>query len=223
MPEDYEVQSGDCMSSIAFDHGFFWKTLWNLSENSALKTLRKDPNVLMPGDSVHIPDLTIKQEPRPTDQRHNFLLKGIPEILNMRLLDPYHQPRANLDYTITIDGKTEKGTTDGDGRLKISIPPGAMSGKLVVPGLKDKDGKPVPGQPVTQTMNLQLGNLNPVTEVSGIKARLINLGFYKGPIDDTLDDTTTRAIRAFQRRKGLTVSGIADAGTQDMLLKAHGH
>ena len=223
MPENYEVQSGDCMSSIAFDHGFFWETLWNLPENADLKTQRKNPNVLMPGDIVHIPDLTPKDESRPTDQRHKFRLKGIPEILNMKLLDAFHQPRANVDYTITIDGNSQKGTTDADGSLKMSIPPGAMTGKLVVASPGDKDGKPIPGQPKNQVMNLQLGDLNPVTEVSGVKARLTNLGFYMGPIDENLDDDMKRAIRSFQRRKGLAVTGESDAATQSKLLEVHGH
>ena len=46
---------------------FYWQTLWNLPENAALKTLRKNQNVLMAGDTLHIPDLTVKQETRPTD------------------------------------------------------------------------------------------------------------------------------------------------------------
>ena len=223
MPENYEVQPGDCVSSIAFDHGFFWETLWNLPENAALKSERKNPNVLLPGDTVHIPDLTPKDESRPTDQRHKFRLKGIPEILNMKLLDAYHRPRANLDYVITVDGNSQKGTTDADGSLKMSIPPGAMTGTLVVASPGDKDGNPIPGQPKNQVMNLQLGDLNPVTEVSGVKARLTNLGFYMGPIDENLDDDTKRALRSFQRRKGLAVTGEADDATQSKLLEVHGH
>ncbi|MEY2429487.1 MAG: hypothetical protein QOJ40_2372, partial [Verrucomicrobiota bacterium] len=51
MPEDYKVKDGDCLSSIAFSKGFFWETLWNHGDNSALKSKRKDPNVLSPGMS----------------------------------------------------------------------------------------------------------------------------------------------------------------------------
>lgn len=218
MPEDYTVDDGDCMSSIAYEHGFYWKTLWSLSENAALKAKRKNPNVLMPGDIVHIPDLTVRKEPGATEMTHKFILKGVPEIFRMKLLDAYHKPRANLDYVITIEGNSRRGKTDANGGIKEDIPPGAKTGQLVVaaPGSK-------PGKPKKQVITLQLGSLNPISEVSGLKARLANLGFYLGPIDDNLDDDTKRAIRSFQRRKGLPVTGVADDATKSVLNKAHGH
>jgi hypothetical protein len=223
MSEDYEVQPGDCMSSIAYSHGFFWQTLWNDGSNSDLKSKRKNPNVLMTGDVVHIPDLTVKQESGATEKRHKFMLKGVPEKLRIKLLDADHKPRANMDYTIVIDGKSRKGKTDGNGELKESIPPDAKAGKLIVPAMPGKDGKPIPGGPATQVIALQLGNLDPITEVSGQKARLANLGFYKGSIDGNLDDATQKAITAFQTKQGLPVSGTLDDATKAKLLGLHGH
>jgi N-acetylmuramoyl-L-alanine amidase len=223
MPQDYEVESGDCMSSIAFENGFFWKTLWNLPANAALKAKRKNPNVLMTGDIVHIPDLTVKQAPGATEARHKFLLKGVPEILRMKLLDADHKPRANLDYTIVIEGDSRRGKTDGQGGLKEKIPPNAKTGKLIFAASPGKDGKPIPGKPPLRTLTLQLGSLNPISEVSGLKSRLANLGFYKGPIDDNLDGATQQALRAFQMKKGLPVTGAADAATTNLLQKLHGH
>jgi hypothetical protein len=223
VPQDYEVQPGDCVSSIGFTSGFFWKTLWNHPSNAALKTKRKNPNVLMPGDIVHIPDLTVKKQPGATEMKHKFKLKGVPEIFRMKLLDAFHKPRAHLDYKILIENVWRRGTTDANGQLKESIPPDAMTGKLIVAAPGDKNGKPIPGKPKFQVMMLQLGNLNPLSEVSGIKARLTNLGFYMGPIDDDPGDDLTRAIRSFQRRKGLPVTGLADDATKSKLLKIHGH
>ena len=199
------------MSSIAYENGFFWKTLWNLSQNAALKAKRKNPNVLMTADVVHIPDLTIRQEPGATEMTHKFMLKGVPEVLRMKLMDANHKPRPSLDYVIIIEGNSRRGKTDGNGELKESIPPNA------------KTGKPIPGRPKTQVMMLQLGNLNPISEVSGLKARLTNLGCYKGPIDENLDDRTKRAISAFQSKKGLPVTGVADDATKALLQKVHGH
>jgi peptidoglycan hydrolase-like protein with peptidoglycan-binding domain len=72
-------------------------------------------------------------------------------------------------------------------------------------------------------MILQLGNLNPITEVSGFKARLANFGLYRGPIDENLDDATKQAISAFQTQQGLPVTGIADDATQQKLQSLHGH
>jgi len=225
MAEDYTVEPGDCMSSIAYENGFFWKTLWNLSQNAALKAKRKNPNVLMTADVVHIPDLTIRQEPGATEMTHKFMLKGVPEVLRMKLMDANHKPRPSLDYVIIIEGNSRRGKTDGNGELKESIPPNAKTGKLTfaAAGAVDKTGKPIPGRPKTQVMMLQLGNLNPISEVSGLKARLTNLGCYKGPIDENLDDRTKRAISAFQSKKGLPVTGVADDATKALLQKVHGH
>ena len=226
MPEDYEVQSGDCMSSIAYENGFFWQTLWNHPSNAALKAQRKNSNVLMTGDVVYIPDLTVWNAPGATEMTHKFVLKGVPEKLRIKLLDLNHKPRANLDYIIVIDGNARRGKTDSTGEVKESIPPNAKAGTLTVAALGsvDKTGKPIPGRPKNQVITLQLGNLNPVSEVSGLKSRLANLGFYKGPIDENPNDNATKkAISAFQTKQGLPVTGTADDATKNQLQQLHGH
>jgi hypothetical protein len=225
MAQDYTVGQGDCMSSIAYENGFFWKTLWQHPSNAALKALRKNPNVLMTGDIVHIPDLTVRQEPGATEATHKFMLKGVPEKLHMRLLDYNHNPRPNLDYVIVIDGAAQRGKTDANGAITQSIPPNAMTGKLTfaAPAPVDLNGKPIPGKPKNMVLILQLGNLNPITEVSGLKARLANLGLYRGTIDENLDGATQQAISAFQTKQGLPVTGLADGATQQKLQSLHGH
>jgi len=58
MEEDYEVQAGDCISSIAYERGFSLETIWNHPANAALKQRRRNPYVLRPGDVLKIPDKT---------------------------------------------------------------------------------------------------------------------------------------------------------------------
>jgi peptidoglycan hydrolase-like protein with peptidoglycan-binding domain len=72
-------------------------------------------------------------------------------------------------------------------------------------------------------MILQLGSLDPISEVSGLKHRLSNLGFYRGPLDSTMDDKTKMALQRFQSAKGLPVTGVADSATTALLQKLHGH
>jgi|SRR5208337_1717840 len=211
MAKDYTVKQGDCMSSIAFEQGFFWQTLWNHSSNANLKALRKNPNVLLEGDIVHIPDLTVKNESGATGVTHKFKRKGIPEKLRMKLLDASHKPRANLDYIIVIDGDSRRGKTNADGELIERIPPNAKTGKIILAGDN------------THPITLSLGQLDPISEVSGIQSRLRNLGFYKGPIDGKLNEATKRAIRAFQTKQGLPTTGVADEATKAQLQKLHGH
>jgi hypothetical protein len=227
---NYTVQQGDCMASIAQDHGFFWQTLWNLPDNADLKQLRKNQNVLLAGDTVVVPDLRPKQQPCPDGAKYTFVRKGVPEILNMTLKDSQQRPRAKLDYIIVIDGVSRRGKTNAQGELSESIPPNAKLGKLIIDA--PPPTPPTPANGNTQNpppklrrhiTQLNLGHLDPITELTGVKGRLMNLKLYKGTIDSTTDDNTTQAISKFQTLNKLPVTGIADDATQSLLQKLHGH
>ena len=75
MPINYQVKQGDCISSIAFEHGFFGDTIWNHPNNKDLKTKRQDPNILMPGDMVFVPDKRLKEVSESTNQVINLNAK----------------------------------------------------------------------------------------------------------------------------------------------------
>jgi len=77
MPE-YIVKQGDCINSIAYEFGFFPKTIWDHSNNSSLKKLRKDPGILYEGDKVFIPEKGLKSVSLNCDNRARFKLKGVP-------------------------------------------------------------------------------------------------------------------------------------------------
>jgi hypothetical protein len=160
---DYEVQQGDCISSLAAEYGFPPETIWNHAKNSALKQKRKDPNVLSPGDIVFIPEKEMKEVAAATEQRHKFMLKAAPAKLRIRLL-MNDKPRSNKKYALLVDGRRLEGTTDGQGWIVQPIPPNAREGTLLLPDTEEE-------------YPLQLGNLDPVDEPSGALARLRNLGF----------------------------------------------
>jgi len=132
MPTTHQVQQGECLVSIAESYGFFWETLWNLPENKAIREARRDPTVLLPGDVVTIPEKTVKEYVRPTGARHTFRVKNIPAKLNLRLHDEGGEPRANLAYVLTIDGVETRGSTDGEGAVRVPIPPQARRGTLLL-------------------------------------------------------------------------------------------
>lgn len=205
---NYSVQQGDCINSIALQFGFFPDTIWNHAQNAALKSQRKDPNVLFPGDVVFIPDKTVKEQDAGTDQTHTYTLKGVPAKLKLKVLNN-GKPRANEKYILNIDGNLSQGTTGGDGSIEEAIPPDAKQGKLTLPDTGDE-------------YPLDLGHLDPVDEVSGIQGRLRNLGFYNGDVSGNLDDATQRALSGFQKSKNLNQTGQPDQATKDALKAAFG-
>jgi len=208
-PQTHVVQQGECMSSIAFEYGFFWETLWLAPENSALKESRESPFVLRPGDVVHIPDPRQKQVAAVTGVRHVFRRKGVPALLRLRLLDQ-GKPLASLAYVLTWAGREITGTTDSEGKLEVYVPPDMPAATLRV-GEGDEE----------YLYELAPRTLNPSRDVDGIQARLSNLGYYRGPINGQLDAATVAAIEQFQRQQSLEITGQADETTATALMDAH--
>ncbi len=198
------------MSSIGATYGFDWRLLWNLPENQGLKQLRKNPNVLFPGDEVFIPDLTVRADECGTDMLHKFELVGVPETLRIRLLDELDRPRANLKYELVIGGRSLQGKTNANGELEEKIPPLENNARLYV------------GEERREVL-LSIGSLDPLDEVSGAQARLANLGYDAGPTDGVLGPRTGRAIRDFQDDYDLEITGELDPPTLSKLKDRHGH
>jgi hypothetical protein len=205
---EHVVGPGDCISSIAKQFGFLWETVWDDPANATLKTTRKDPNVWLPGDRVTIPVKNTKTEPGQTEMRHRFKRKGEPTKLRLRILDQ-DKPRANEPYTLDIEGQIFTGTTDAEGRLEQVIPATAKTGTLKV------------GQDEDEYV-LELGDIDPVSSITGLQGRLNNLGYPCGAVDGILGPRTEQALQIFQREHQLTESGKPDQATQDKLVEVHG-
>jgi N-acetylmuramoyl-L-alanine amidase len=212
MASNHQVKQGDCISSIAFENGFFPDTIWNHPNNAQLKEKRKDPNVLMPGDMVFVPDKRIKEVSEPTNQVHKFRYKSTPAKLRIQFSDN-DKPRANVPYKLTLDGKIVSNPgdrTNSNGLVVCSVSPDAREGILE---LGEGDNK--------IEYKLALGYLNPVKEISGVKQRLRNLGFYGGKIDSTMDEELKNSIQAFQSVNNLTATGELNQETMNKLRNLH--
>jgi hypothetical protein len=206
---NYDVQPGDCLESIAYEHGFFWETLWNHPDNASLKQSRQAPNILLAGDQVAVPPLRPKNEAGATETRHRFKRKGVPSKLEMVLKDK-DKPRAGVPYVLEVEGQSFSGQTDAQGVLRQRIPPDARTGRLIV------------GRDRREIYPLQLGQLDPVSEISGVQARLANLGFYAGAVDGQMNPATAQALKAFQAKHNLPVNGQLNEATGQQLKQAHG-
>jgi hypothetical protein len=199
MPIRHEVKPGECLSSIAFSHRFAPETIWDHPDNADLRGRRPDPNVLMPGDVVVIPDRERGGVTRATGDAHPFKLKGVPAFLRLRLLFA-GAPRAKEPYRLVVEGGREfEGETDDEGRIEHPIPPDARFARLFLQGDEEH-------------YLLDLGHLDPVTSVTGLQARLRALGYYNREVNGDRDDATEASLRRFERDAGLA----GDAGLAEL-------
>jgi hypothetical protein len=245
MAGSHPVKAGECIGSIAYAYGIPWEEVWNHPQNRELKQTRGDPNVLKVGDVLFIPDYKPKPHVLATGKRHRIVYQRPRAKLRLRVVvdpgpppssappsgppsadtknvtaqDPEpdgearaDDPRKALAYTLFVEGETIEGTTDADGYVDCDIPPGAMRGRLVL----------APGTPHETEIKLQLGHLDPIDEVSGIKQRLRNLCFDCGDQTDEETPEFASALRAFQSKHALKATGTLDDQTRAEILKVHG-
>jgi N-acetylmuramoyl-L-alanine amidase len=211
----YTVDQGDCLSSIAGAAGFAdWKTIYNHPNNASFRELRPNPNVIYPGDQLYIPDRNSGEESRSTDNTHAFKLNRQPVFLRLVLLDEAHKPLAGVAYTLTIDGTPTQGTAGSDGLVEKTIQPTTQEASISIK-LPQEQG-------TGYTWNLKLGALDPETTITGVQARLNNLGYNTGPVDGIKGRRTTEAIKEFQTKYSLTVDGIVGSVTRAKLVEVHG-
>lgn len=243
MPIDYEIAPGDCINSVALRHGFFPDTLWNHGSNAELKERRKDPNVLMTGDKLFIPDIKIKEVDKATEKRHRFRRKGVPAKLHLRFLKPKDKPPkdepaaagggddestyvepevvaevqemepiADAPYRMDIDGTVTEGTSDGDGVVKVSIPPDATKATFIFH----------PGTPDERIIPMTLGEMDPADTIIGARKRLSNLGYRCTTSENEMTPELKDVVGRFQKDNDLKVDGELNDATKNKLKEKHG-
>lgn len=205
---NYKVKQGDHVSKLAKQFGFAdYRTIWDHPNNATLKNLRKNPNVLAPGDELFIPDKQLKKEARPTGATHRFKAPFVPLLLRVVVKDIDDQPVKNTPCKLQLDNQTFQLTTDGNGKIEKEIPKNTENGKLTIGD---------------QEFPIKVGHLDPVDQVSGYRARLNNLGYNAGASDDPDDLQLRSAIEEFQCDQHLTVDGKCGTNTQNKLKQVHG-
>ena len=207
MPTPHTIRQGESITSLAERYGHFVETIWNHADNADLRQRRTDMDILMPGDVVVIPDKRLKEVSKSDKQKHVFRRRGVPAKFRMQLFD-FDTPRANQDYTLSIDGKLRNGTTDDQGVLEEHVPTGAREGILII----GEDNFRI---------KVLFGELNPVDDITGVKQRLRNLGYDPGPIDESESPVFKSTLAAFQRRVELEPTGELDDPTRSKLKDLH--
>ena len=216
---EHVVKQGEYLSSIAKQYGFVdWHIIYDHPANAELKKKRSSPNVLLPGDVFFIPEKQKKDESCPTDNSHTFEVRTAKLLLQLTLKDAEERPFKNQPYTLVVDCDSYKGTTDEDGRLRQQIAIGATTATVML----EKVGILLP---------LRIGHLDPVHDedaddaiVSGVQARLNNLGFHCGEVDGIAGPRTRAALASFQSiAMGRdNPDGEPDKETREVMKQHHG-
>lgn len=198
---DYIVKRGDCLTTIAARFGFAdYNAIYGHPKNRSFRELRKNPNVIHAGDKLFIPEPEAKSLPCATGSTHRFRMRRPLKKIHVVLRDHEGKPIANKPYVLVAGGETFTRRTGEDGAIEADVPAELAEAKLTVSGM---------------TRTLKIGDLNPLRAapddgISGIKARLTNLGFDTGGLGATLDDDTRDAIREFQEANRLDPTGEID-------------
>jgi Putative peptidoglycan binding domain len=211
----YTVQQGEDGLSIALKHGFRdWQVVCNRPENADFKQQRPDPNLLFPGDRLFVPSKELRQESCQTAKKHTFIVPTPTALMRIVLEDDEGEPYAGKTYALHVGTTTYKGTTDEDGLIEHTVPLDAKEGELTVWLDQGPSGE-------SYTWTLKIRHLDPVEETSGVQARLNNLGFDCGPVNNVFNDQTRLALKTFQAQLGLRTTGEIDEATRQKLREMH--
>lgn len=218
VPEKHKVVQGEHFAAIARANGHAdFRPLWDAGENSSIKSLRKTPHILLPGDEVFARALEPKDESAPTETKTKFKAGGVKLKLRLEFRSIANDKAIKSPVSLTVEGDHREEALDNDGRVERIIPPAALAGRVVV-----RD----PKLPLDLEANLEIGGLHPLDTVTGQIGRLNNLGYEAGPI---LEPATPEAklkfrsaVEEFQCENGLTVDGVVGGGTKDKLKSVHG-
>ncbi len=209
MPTTHIVKQGEHLSQIAQQHGFAtFEPIWEHPDNAELKAARQFPHVLFPGDQVVIPDKDEKLESGATEQRHRFRFLEDTLILRLAVQDVVGDPISGEPCVLHVDLTRQELHTDGEGKIEVPITQNSKRGLLSIENLE---------------MPLKIGHLDPITEQTGQKARLNNLGYFAGELDKPDENLFKSAVEEFQCDHDLFVDGNCGPDTQAKLSEVYGY
>ncbi len=199
------------IGSIAAKHGHIsWRRIYDDAKNATLKSKRPEPNLLVKGDRISIPPVEPKEESGATEITHVFEVKWPKDKFQVRLVDAdmYLKAFGPIEYRLSICEHTSTGKISTTGQV-IELPL----------GLAEETGEFDLGGYV---LELKIGALEPADRVAGLQARITNLGFDPGPIDNLPGPKTERGIKDFQAHYGVPVDGKHSAATMNKAKSVYG-
>lgn len=213
----HDVVQGEYLSLIALVHGFHdSRVIWEHPDNAELKSRRRNPNALLPGDRVVIPDRQPGVESATTGQVNPFVAGDDAPRLNVHFENASAAPLANRDGPLTLGGVDANGafvrakpintSTDDAGLLQQEFRGSFFDRAAATEGDFQMLAQPAAA---ASDFRLLIGHLDPVDEPSGQRARLDNLGYFAGYTENDRDQLEW-ATEEFQCDEKLKDRGLFD-------------
>lgn len=205
------VRQGDCVSSIAAAHGIgdIRRIMDHPDNRELFETEGRAGGILLPGDLLSVP-MRRNEHRAAAGDTLEVLVRMPRTTLRVRLTDADNQALANHRILSTVPGNPEprETTSDEDGFVEIPVSPRTREVTLELPNLQ-------------QTLIVALGHMDPISEDSGIKKRLANLGFLP-PHANATQDEFAAAVQRFRQTHQLSEGTHVDDEVRDALVNAHG-
>jgi type VI secretion system secreted protein VgrG len=207
------VRQGDYLTRLGWMHGFDADEVWDDPKNAELKGLRKDHNILAPGDVVYVP--AKKKEGLPVEKGgENKYAAKVPRVSVGFLLREDETPVSGEPYFVQGLGEPLHGTTSPEGQITVAVPVHVAEVSIILPKR-------------CRSYRLLVGHMDPVSEPSGAEARLAHLGLLgysavEGASALKAGEEDLRAgVKQFQAKNDLPPTGVVDDATRNALMKTH--
>jgi hypothetical protein len=163
--QPYVIRQGDYLLSLAHQFGFDADTIWNDPANDALRKLRPNPNILLAGDQLYIPDQVDKKPVTlVTGQTNSFVSPDPPTVtITHQFVGNDPSAYATKAYSIQELAQLTGLQTDEDGVVTFEAPVTLDTATVVFTD-------------TGESWALAIGNLDPIDTPVGIFERLQNLG-----------------------------------------------
>jgi hypothetical protein len=203
----YVVRPGEYLEQIAVRARVSADAIWNDPRNAPLRALGRTPTQLHPGDVLVLPDAPPSRLVLTVGSFNGYTARVPMVKVPLSLMDD-DGPLRDQPFVVEGLGAPLEGVTDGEGLATFEVPVHVREVTVFLParGLR---------------FQIAVGDLDPITEPSGVYARLVNLGYARGGGTPSALDQQ-HAIADFQRAEGLSATGEVDDATRQRLAEVHG-
>lgn len=203
----YVVRPGEYLEQIAVRARVSADAIWNDPRNAGLRAQGRTPTQLHPGDVLTLPDAPPGRLVLRVGAFNGYTAR-LPLVKVPLMLTNDEGPLHDEPFVVEGLGAPLEGVTDGEGRATFEVPVYVREVTVFLPK-------------AALRFQIVIGQLDPITEPSGVYARLVNLGYAHGGGTPSAVDLR-HAVAAFQQAEELPATGEVDDATRQRLGEVHG-